>query len=134
MIDLNKVDLSVMPRYSRHRPDFTAPGPHVTIMKKGDLNLEEKQQAGDDDDEDYQSYTYYESDKVLGKLYRAIDEEEVFREIQQMGQPRGVSIVDRSNIVSHINVMDSLLAYVKQRCVSLNWTHFIEMAQDIREE
>jgi hypothetical protein len=57
-----------------------APGPHVTIIKKEEIAFAEESLLGEeaDDDDDVQGYRYYESDKINGKLYRAIDEREVF--------------------------------------------------------
>lgn len=75
-----------MPKTGRWRPDFEAPGPHVNIQKKDGISFEvpiDRELDDGDDDDDFTNYRYYESDKVLGKLYRAIDEREIFTQIQQ---------------------------------------------------
>jgi hypothetical protein len=130
-----KVDLSNMPRYSRCRPDFMAPGPHVTIIKKEAIAFAEERLLSDeaDDDDDLQGYRYYESEKINGKLYRAIDEREVFKDIQQMGlQEDSTGVKCRSNY-SNIFLMDKVWNFVTRRCKSLNWEHYLERARDVRD-
>ena len=68
-----------------------APSPRVTV-EKGTWALEESSSRSrteeDEDpvsalDPDAKSYRYYESEKVLGKLYRAIDEKNFLAELQR---------------------------------------------------
>src|ERR1700761_8049368 len=66
-----------MPPSAKFRPDFMATGPHVHISKDKNLNFQEGPQSRDDEGEEGPSYRYYESTKVLGKLFRAIDEREI---------------------------------------------------------
>ena len=79
------------PKYDLCRPDFMAPSPRVTV-EKGTWVLEGKSPRSlaeeDEDpvsalDPDAKSYRYYESEKVLGKLYRAIDEKNFLAELQR---------------------------------------------------
>src|SRR5277367_4037323 len=113
-----------MPRYSRCRPDFMAPGPHVTIIKREAIAfVEEKLSEESDDDDDVQGYRYYESDKINGKLYRAIDEREVFKDIQQMGLTETVQGTKSRSDYSNTHLMDQVWEFVIRRCKSLHWKH-----------
>jgi hypothetical protein len=112
-----------------------APGPHVTIIKREAIAfVEEKLHSGEaDDDDDVQEYRYYESDKINGKLYRAIDEREVFKDIQQMGLTEtGPGAKSRSDY-SNTHLMDQVWDFVTRRCKSLHWGHLIDWARDIRD-
>lgn len=122
-----------MPRYSRARPDFMAPGPNVAVSKRGDISFAEPVD-NDQDDEDFQSYAYYESHKVLGKLYRDIDEKDIFHGIERTSQLPGVSTGDQSMLSANVDVMKAAFQYVGERCNSLSWDHLLESARNIREE
>ncbi|KAL2060352.1 hypothetical protein VTL71DRAFT_9747 [Oculimacula yallundae] len=122
------VDMSRLPRYNRWRPDFEAPGPHVVIEKKGGLSLEEIDNPDPDDvvdqDDDFSSYRYYESEKVLGKLYRAIDEREVFEHIKNRSLNPDIS--------SESTVIDAVWDHVRTKCAGFQYSHHLEWARDIR--
>lgn len=79
-----------MPKYERARPDFMAPGAYVKIQKK-ELVLGSEPSVNDQDGIDGPTTMYYESQNILGKLYRSINVQQVFREaalhIQSNGQP-----------------------------------------------
>ncbi len=63
--------MSRLPKYNPWRPDFEAPGPHVRIEKHKGLSFDTPvDRERDDEDEDFSAYRYYESEKILGKLYR----------------------------------------------------------------
>jgi hypothetical protein len=104
-----------------------APGPHVNIEGKGSIAFKEKVLSEEENhDDELQEYRYYESEKVLGKLYRAIDEREVFRDIHRMG---GQHEYDYSSTY----LMDAVWAFVKKRCSTLSWSHHLDWARDIRD-
>lgn len=120
--------MSKFPKYTPWRPDFEAPGPHVTVEKKEGISFDE---AGDpdadgDEDDDFSRYRYYESDKVLGKLYRAIDEREIFNEIQQRARTDGGD--------NNYTVIHAVWEYIKQECRLIQWQHMREWARGIRDE
>lgn len=102
-----------------------APGPHVIIEKKEDIRFNDDSR-GETDEDGSQAYRYYKSTKILGKLYRSINEREVFRDIQQKGTQSGRNF-------SSVSVLDSLWAIVKERCKSLHWKHHRDMARHIRD-
>ncbi|KAE8313996.1 RNA dependent RNA polymerase-domain-containing protein [Aspergillus transmontanensis] len=86
-VDFSKTGIHVnmedMPRVNRYRPDFLAPGPQTRLYNKSKIGLEQhvsRANYDDDDDADVEEpYRYYKSEKILGKLYRAIDEQSIWR-------------------------------------------------------
>ena len=80
------VDMSEVPRYSRFRPDFMAPSPRVFIeAEQGTIDFEaeiREDAALEDLEVETQPMRYYRSEKVLGHLYRAIDEEQFLKNMQ----------------------------------------------------
>ena len=121
--------MSLLPKYNRWRPDFLAPGPHVHIEKEKGIFLTQSHSVDpddvDDEDDDFTSYRYYESEKILGKLYRAIDEKEIFENIQQRALVEGVN--------SNSTIIDAVWDYVQSKCLLIQWDHKLEWARDIRE-
>jgi hypothetical protein len=116
-----------MPKFHPARPDFMAPGPHVILEEKEDIRFDDPLRGENDEDEDgSQVYRYYKSTKILGRLYRNINEREVFREIQRKGTQS-----DRNP--SSVSVLDSLWAIVMERCKSLHWKRHRDMARNIRD-
>lgn len=78
------VDLKRLPRVEPYRPDFLAPGPEVHIVDRSVIQLDQHifEPPPEEEDEGFASpkYQYYESRKILGKLYRAINEQEIWKE------------------------------------------------------
>jgi len=113
-----------------------APGPHVAVQKDKPLSFNarpEHRDGNDDDDDDFSAYRYYESPKILGKLFRAIDEREVFSGVQQQGLSRHVNNVDRARH-SDSSVLEGVWAYVQYRCQVIQWDHHLDRARGIRDE
>ncbi|KAI9007106.1 RNA dependent RNA polymerase-domain-containing protein [Gaertneriomyces semiglobifer] len=78
-----------LPRPSEARPDFMSPMPLVAVGKGGSgrerIRLESvklERDDNDDDAEDLWTFAYYESNKILGKLYRAVNEEDILHDLQ----------------------------------------------------
>jgi hypothetical protein len=120
--------MSRMPKTGPWRPDFEAPGPHVNIEKKDGISFEvtiDRELDDGDDDDDFTNYRYYESDKVLGKLYRAIDEREIFTQIQQRAT--------NHNITNMSTVIHKVWQHVQRKCRLIQWEHKLEWARDIRD-
>jgi len=118
-----------MPKNNNCRPDFEAPGPHVMIEDRKEIFFEDSkyrdpQEQGDDDD-DFTTYRYYESEKILGKLYRAIDERKLFQDIKDRASRHGVT--------RESTVIDSVWDYVQRVCRIIEWEHLIEWARVIRD-
>jgi hypothetical protein len=112
-----------------------APGPHVSIIKKEDIAFAEEKtlQEEDDDQDDLQEYRYYESGKINGKLYRAIDEREVFKDIQRLGHTETAPGAKKRSNYSDTYLMDKVWDFVIRRCKSLQWQHLLEWARDLRD-
>lgn len=70
------VDIKQIPKAPRFRPDFMAPSASTKVEKGIQRPVEMELPAID------LPYRYYESDRVLGKLYRAVDEDVFFRELE----------------------------------------------------
>jgi hypothetical protein len=78
------VELSQLPRSTKWRPDFLAPGPSIMIHDKSAIAMDDhvasQDKDGDDDDDDGPRHRYYGSDKILGQLYRAVEEQKIWAE------------------------------------------------------
>ena len=123
--------MSMLPRYTPFRPDFEAPGPHVTIESRSGVSFElTPEQDADyaDDDDDFVKYRYYESHKVLGKLYRNIDERAIFAEIQERSQAYKTDDAYMPEIIHRVWYL------VKQTCQNIQWEHLRTWARDIMEK
>lgn len=70
---------------------------------------------------------YYPSKKILGKLYRAIDEHKLFKEISQPRHTGNLSNPKRSQL-------DVVWEYVQKKTVLIQYQHFIDFARNIKEE
>ncbi|TAQ89950.1 hypothetical protein B7494_g1737 [Chlorociboria aeruginascens] len=123
------VDMSKMPKYSPYRPDFEAPGPHVILHPREGINFDEPQERSldenNDDEDEITPFTYYPSDKILGKLYRAIDEREIFGEVQHRTLLAGTSHTS--------TIMSDVWRYVQETCHGFQWEHLKEFAWDTRD-
>jgi len=121
------VNMKLMPRFNPVRPDFMAPGPNIKIEKKEGLLVEQSStQAQDepkDDDDDFTSYRYYPSTKILGKLYRAIDEHDIFSDLHKY----------RIAPNTTTTLLDRVWNHVSQKCRLIHWHHHLTEAQDIRD-
>ncbi|TVY55116.1 RNA-dependent RNA polymerase 2 [Lachnellula cervina] len=123
------VDMTKLPKGNPWRPDFEAPGPHVTIEKNSGIVFETKPFRDpldqEDEDDEFTSYRYYESNKILGKLYRAIDEQAVFQDIQKRASASGIT--------SRSNIIDEVWRYVEKKVQGFQWKDQMDWASDIRD-
>lgn len=126
-----------MPKYPKIRPDFQAPGPRVLIERT--INFEEEDRTetslNEEDDEldDVASYEppryrYYESPKILGKLYRQIDEQRFFEQLQMQSKIPGL----RGTTIR--SVADAVWVHVRDRTALIQWRHYIEFAKDVKDK
>ena len=123
-----------LPKWPRARPDFQAAGPRVLIEKN--INFEEVDSATqpeeDDEVEEVASYRppmprYYESKKVLGKLYREIDEHKFFEELQRQSR---LSTLHPNKARSLAGVVWN---YVRQKTANFQWHHYLPFAHDVKD-
>lgn len=126
------VNMKECPRYNRCRPDFMAPSPRVIVSETGFLDLEEEDNEADEAFEDLdaerRAFRYYKSDKVLGELYRAIDEHRFLATMQQEQRAQ----LAASNITS--NLLKTLLKYMTRQAAynGVSFHHHHELAVEIR--
>jgi hypothetical protein len=119
--------MKLMPKFIPVRPDFMAPGPNIKIEKKEGLLVEQSSTRMPDEqneDEDFVPYRYYESHKILGKLFRAIDEHEIFGDLHKYRIPSSSS---------EKSLLDQLWSRVKNKCKFIHWRQHLVEAQEIRE-
>ncbi|CAK7203059.1 hypothetical protein SEUCBS139899_005788 [Sporothrix eucalyptigena] len=81
-------ELKDLPKANHYRPDFLSPGPIVQIYSHKDIDLDQLMTEEEEEDEeekhelDAPRYRYYRSIKTLGTLYRAIDERQIWQDVQ----------------------------------------------------
>lgn len=121
-----------MPKYPKARPDFQAPGPRVLVEKS--INFAEADESefppGEDEFEEVAGYGprqlyYYRSEKILGKLYREIDEHQFLEQLQ--GQSLPTTLTNQS-------LTETVWKYVSRKTVLIQWNHLLEFARDIKEK
>lgn len=69
---------------------------------------------------------YYESQKILGKLYREIDEHKFFEAIQEQSR--------MSNMGKTRSLADAVWAYVCEKAILIQWEHHLTWAKDVRDK
>jgi hypothetical protein len=126
------VNMKECPKYNRCRPDFMAPSPRVVVSDTGFLDLEDEDvqddEAFEDLDAERRAFRYYQSNKVLGELYRAIDERKFLTRMQHEQKIQMRS----SNITS--NLLKTLLVYMRRQATynGISFDHHHELAVEIR--
>ncbi|KAL9104861.1 MAG: hypothetical protein Q9163_000247 [Psora crenata] len=126
------VDHSKIPRYPRCRPDFQATGPRILVNKLIKFDEEDDYLESPEENhelEEVASYSppktvFYESPKVLGKLYRAIDEHKFFQAIQAQSL---------RSAAPNLSLADAIWKYVEKKTMLIQWKHHLEFAADVRE-
>lgn len=119
-----------MPRHSNVRPDFQAPGPRVLVDES--INVQEDSDDDPDDEDDNEEASmpqlrYYQSQKVLGKLYRAIDEHKIFEQIQQQSRPSKVGSGSGKDAMSRV------WNYVQKVTALIEYRHCMPFARLVKE-
>ncbi|KAF4505843.1 hypothetical protein G6O67_007753 [Ophiocordyceps sinensis] len=103
-VDFSKTGIPVkpndMPKPPRTRPDFLAPAPPVKLYDLGQIDFIEERGFDDDDDDDDgmggRRHRYHRSEKILGHLYRGVDEKKIWSEdIHRTVDMNGPSVWDQ---------------------------------------
>jgi hypothetical protein len=112
-------------------PFSLAPGPIAHLHSKHEILIEHLSHRlpddnVDDDDDTGPKYKYYPSNKVLGKLYRAVDEEKIwYEDIRKLPPATGGA-----------TFWDEFLLMAKKRIAALrvevNWPAKSEIARNVR--
>lgn len=127
------VDMKQCPKYDRCRPDFMAPSPRVIVSQQGYLDLEDDNIPDDDAfdglDAERRPYRYYESQKALGQLYRAIDEAQFLQAMQRQHHLAYTRAQTHSS-----SLLQTLLAYMQKQAANygIMYTHHEAFAREIR--
>ncbi|KAL2262909.1 hypothetical protein VTK26DRAFT_9050 [Humicola hyalothermophila] len=125
------VEMSELPRANSWRPDFLASGPAIEIHDKSAIRLDQhtvREDGGDDDDDagdEGPRHRYYYSDKILGRLFRSVDEQKIWSEDIKM-------VIDAGSA----SFWDEFLAHIHHRVRSsigeVEWQHRTGEAHRIR--
>ena len=128
-----QVDIRRIPKYPPYRPDFMAPGPRVRVAEsievldngKEHIWNDDAESVIDDDDDVRPPLRYYKSRRVLGALYRMINEREFVNELEwnasnPQTQPK-------------VNVLASVWEYVERETAGFLWDHCVKDAHYIRD-
>lgn len=119
-----------MPRHSNVRPDFQAPGPRVLVDESVNVQEDSDDEADDRDDDEEASMPqlrYYQSDKVLGKLYRAIDEHEIFEQIQRQSRHSNDRLSPGRDAITRV------WDYVQKVTALIEYRHYLPFARLVKE-
>ncbi|KAK4139079.1 RNA dependent RNA polymerase-domain-containing protein [Dichotomopilus funicola] len=120
------VKMSDLPKNPAWRPDFLASSPSITIHDKSEIELDDHMAPRDDDNDDDEGprHKFYRSEKLLGQLYRNVDERKIWAEdVKMAGWDKGPSFWSR------------LLEALDQRTARLGrvvrWKHRLEVARQL---
>ena len=108
-----------------------ASGPRIEIEKGVRVeNLVNQDDDGFLDTEKGQDtrHRHYESQKVLGKLYRAIDERNFLEKMQR----RSEDLLDVEEVPTN-GLLCRVWEYVLHETQPIQWQHHVEWAGDIKE-
>ncbi|KAF1936008.1 RdRP-domain-containing protein [Clathrospora elynae] len=127
-------NMAEIPRGSDHiRPDFMAPGANLVINDLGAAELEELEQDDIDDpdgvsvlDADKARNRYYRSNKILGVLYRNIDEKKFFDRMKN-------DFESFRHTWGGESLVQKLQRYVGRETVGVQWEHHWDFAEQLRE-
>ncbi|KAI0550393.1 RNA dependent RNA polymerase-domain-containing protein [Xylaria curta] len=124
-VDMKRMASLKRPKY---RPDFLAPAPPANIVDKTEIQFEVPTAPSAEEDEDDDTgprHKFYKSTKILGKLYRAIDEKKIWKDdIHLVVNHRGSSL------------WDELFVHIGHQCEDLgdvDWKNALDEAHRIRQ-
>ena len=122
----------MIPTAPKVRPDFMAYGPRVVISKGIELTEDEivetnhlDQAMADAEKYDPPRSKFYESPKVLGRLYRNIDEYLFLQELQAQAE--------RCCSEPNHEVLGEVWNFVREQCALVEYEHLTDVAKDIKE-
>ncbi|UKZ81885.1 hypothetical protein TrVFT333_009661 [Trichoderma virens FT-333] len=134
-VDYSKTGIPVtiqqLPKAPRLRPDFLAPAPPTRLYDRGEVSHIGDPES-DEDDEDGMGASkkgYYKSQKILGELYRGVDEEKIWgQDVQRPVEMSGSSLWEDLN--KHVYA-----ALMEEGCVAsdVDYTRRVEEAWKLRQ-
>ena len=117
-------------RLGPYRPDFMAESPRIELVQ----NMIELEEDAEPEDEDPYSALnqikrkkYYESQKVLGVLFRRVDERDFLRNLVPK---RGLNLEDKDS--SHL--LRRAFKYIKIVSRGIQYEHHLNFARNVRQE
>ncbi|KAJ4413408.1 hypothetical protein N0V85_003566 [Neurospora sp. IMI 360204] len=120
------VNINELPRPAPYRPDFLVNGPDIKIHDKSKIDMEEQYLRQDNDDgDDTPRYKYYASEKILGQLFRAVDEKKIWTKNIKLEVPSGG--------LSFWNELESSLLKRIRAIGQVRWQHRLDEARRICE-
>ena len=120
--DQRQADMNQLPKHNKFRPDHMARGPRVRVEDDIAL-LQSRADEQEDEDEQGSQCRFYKSKKVLGQLYRAIDERAFLDEVQRSNEKRSTE---------GPGVIGAVWTYVQQKTRGLEWRYHVDMAREIK--
>ncbi|PTB63748.1 RdRP-domain-containing protein [Trichoderma citrinoviride] len=135
-VDYSKTGIPVklleLPKAPRIRPDFMASAPPTHLYDRDEVDHIGDPDSDEDDDEDgmgMSKHRYYRSPKILGELYRGVDEKKIWREdVQRPIDKSGPSVWD--SLVRHVRVALKEEGYAPS---DIDYTRRIDDAWKLRE-
>lgn len=127
------VNMAELPRYDRLRPDFMAPTPRIQLTDTGEVEIEELDNFDDDAfegiDEERKPLRYYKSEKVLGRLYRNIDEQQFLDKMHDYHKTK------MQSVTLPYGLMQKLCDYIVYHADNYGviYDHHMEFARDVRK-
>ncbi|CEI65400.1 hypothetical protein FVEN_g6183 [Fusarium venenatum] len=120
------VDIKTLPRNPRFRPDFLAIAPPLKLYDKGQLaHIVDEDELDNDDVMARSKFNHYQSNKILGHLYRNVDEKRIWDEdIHRRINTAGPSVWDQLLII----VENEVIKYK----LDIKWTRQSTEAWKIR--
>ncbi|KAH7410523.1 rna-dependent rna polymerase [Phaeosphaeria sp. MPI-PUGE-AT-0046c] len=115
-------------RVNKYRPDFLSPAPPTNIKDRTEIHFDDSvavaRDVGDEDEGEAPSHVYYKSDKINGKLYRAVEENKIWHDDIKM------SATYSQNVWSEL--MRYIIAECNRKLGGLRWANAKAEAWDIR--
>lgn len=113
------------------RPDFMATAPRMLLDNMVKLDNQDDDAVVDNDpvynlDPQGQPCRYYESTKVLGQLYRAIDETQFIKEMKDMYP----SLLDYD--ATDATVLERAWIFVQYKAQVIQWRHLLSQARHLK--
>ncbi|PNH38819.1 hypothetical protein VD0004_g8035 [Verticillium dahliae] len=128
------VDMQAMPKTNRIRPDFFAPAPPTQYVGRQQIDFVEKPSAsfygGEDEEEDAfrPAHKFYRSGKILGRLYRNIDEKRMWdQDVRRPVTTEGPTVWEQ-----FIGMMEKKLSEHAPGVGRISWEHWKAEAWALR--
>ncbi|KAI1108683.1 RNA dependent RNA polymerase-domain-containing protein [Nemania sp. NC0429] len=128
-VDISKMASASLRSNTRYRPDFLAPAPPTHFVDKTEIRFEPPtapSAEADEDDDTGPRHKFYKSEKILGQLYRAIDEKRIWKDDIHLA-------INRSGVY----LWDELFIHIKSQCDEhfgvVDWERALDEAHSIRK-